>query len=60
MGYIREARAEGANLYTTDSIDKGCQFFKYSLGLFPLGRNVIIHCLKEMDSSSFYSCNSGL
>lgn len=36
IGLILDDRAEEASLYTTDSIDKGCQLFKFSLGLFPL------------------------
>ena len=38
IGLLLDARSEKAILYTTDSIFKGHQFFKYPLALFPLSK----------------------
>ena len=42
------AREDEAILYTTDKSEIGLQFFRSCLGLSPLGRQEIIHCLREM------------
>ena len=44
------ARADEAILYTTDKSKIGLQFFRNCLGLSPLGRHEIIHCLREINS----------
>ena len=45
-----KVRALEAILYMTDSREIGLQFFKNCLGLSPLGRQVIKHCLNEMEN----------
>ena len=47
--FILLAIAVDSILYITDKRDMGRQFFRNSLGLFPFGKQVIIHCRRDVD-----------